>query len=468
MATTKEIEQEEQRRWKPLPEWSAVKWHDGLVTREFVTQEQEEALEANAIHAVARFVAEQVPYYQDLFKRLGISADDIRRPEDLLKLPVLTRSDVQEHKASLCARTLPEGQRVASMVKTSGSTGQPVEVYHSSRSAMMFPILKQRQMRWARIDPMGRIGMIRPPKDLPRGPEGRLLEEGETCERDTWSVQVGPYFQTGRLVGFSNRNDVDRQVDWVEEQRLDYLLGHAAELEHLAFGFQDRQPPEGLRGIFAIAQQLAPEMRQRIERTFSLDVQENYGFNEIGIVATRCVEGGRYHVNAEHCLVEIVDDDGYPCAPGERGHVVTTTLVNAAMPLIRYDSGDLAEAVGGPCPCGRSLPAFGDIHGRYRRLLDLPSDTFRYWNALRTALGDLPENLSKPLRQYQLHQYRDGSYELRIVIAGTFPAAFSERVQAVWAAAASDPPSLVIRVVDEIPRPPGGKFQDFTSDFSPT
>lgn len=438
-----------------------------MVEREFLTPEQERALEARALRVVMDFAAGQVPYYRALFERLGITAENISGPDDLPALPPLTRSDVQQHSASLRAQHLPEGQKIIGSTKTSGSTGQPVEVVQTAQSRRMFTILKQRQMRWARFDPTGRIGAIRSPHDIPRGSDGQQLKEGETRRLESWSAQVGPYFQTGPMFGFSNRNSLESQMDWLEEHRLDYLIGQSSELEHLALGFQGRQTLEGLRDVLAVAQQLSPEMRQRIERTFEVAVHENYGFNEIGIVATRCQEGGRYHVNTEHCLVEIADDDGNPCQPGQRGHILTTALTNMAMPLLRYDSGDLAEAIDGPCPCGRILPAFGAIHGRYRRIANLPTGTFGYFTALRRALGDMPAELSKPLRQYQLHQYLDNRYELRLVVAGALAPAFSERILAEWASTgAADPPSLAILIVDEIPRPPGGKFQDFTSDFA--
>jgi phenylacetate-CoA ligase len=60
---------------------------------------------------------------------------------------------------------------------------------------------------------------------------------------------------------------------------------------------------------------------------------------------------------------EILDDADRPCAPGEVGRVVVSTLHNYAMPLFRYDLGDLAE-VGPPCECGRTLPVLNRIVGR--------------------------------------------------------------------------------------------------------
>jgi phenylacetate-coenzyme A ligase PaaK-like adenylate-forming protein len=65
--------------------------------------------------------------------------------------------------------------------------------------------------------------------------------------------------------------------------------------------------------------------------------------------------------------VEVLDEEGRPCAPGETGRVVATSLNNFAMPLIRYETGDTAE-VGAPCPCGRGLPVLTRIMGR-----DLPA-----------------------------------------------------------------------------------------------
>ncbi|HIC80547.1 MAG TPA: phenylacetate--CoA ligase family protein [Kiloniellaceae bacterium] len=466
MATTLAAERLEQQRWKLRPQWAQSKLHDGLVEREFLSPEQQRATEAHALRRVIAFAVAQVPHYQALFTRLGLTPESIRGVDDLPALPVLKRVDVQEHETALRARSLPKGHRLGRVTKTSGSTGQPVEVLHTAQSLGMFEVLKQRQMRWARFDPAGRIGLLRLPRALPKRPDGQPLREGETGRRDSWAAQVGPYFETGPLFALSMLSSLESQMDWLEEQRLDYLVGQAAELEHLALGLQDRSAPRSLKGVLSVAMSLTPEMQRRIERSFNAFVHENYGFNEVGIVATRCREGGRYHVNSEHCLVEIVDGDGQPCRAGERGHLVATALNNPAMPLIRYDSGDIAEAVEGPCPCGRSLPAFGALHGRYRRNVHLPAGTLEHWTTLRLALADLPEDLSRPLRQYQAHQSRDGRFELRLVTAGPMPAAFFERIEADWAAGcAPAPPPLTIRVVDEIPRPPGGKFRDFTSDF---
>ena len=73
----------------------------------------------------------------------------------------------------------------------------------------------------------------------------------------------------------------------------------------------------------------------------------------------------------------MLDDSGRPCAAGVTGNVVLTPLHNFAMPLLRYEIGDLATVGAGPCDCGRTLPVLEDIPGRANDLMMLPSGELR-------------------------------------------------------------------------------------------
>ena len=88
-----------------------------------------------------------------------------------------------------------------------------------------------------------------------------------------------------------------------------------------------------------------------------------YTCQEAGYLALQCPDYPHFHVQSENVLLEVVDDVGQPCGPGEVGRVLITSLNNFATPLIRYELGDYAE-VGAPCPCGRGLPVLKRIMGR--------------------------------------------------------------------------------------------------------
>lgn len=456
-----------QRAWRPRPGCAEDPAYDALVRNEFLAPAEGAALQWQALRRVIAFCAHQVPYYRRLFAQLGLSPADFRGPADLRRLPMLTKADLQERGRELWPTSLPPGVQVAGLTATSGSTGQPVKVRHTTASFLLFSLLKQREYRWFRWEPGAVQAAVRPPQDLPGGAGGRPIELGETVRLDRWH-RVDTRVQTGPFYGFLRTNPIEAQMQWLREIRPSYLVAQPADLEHLALALQSGHPPDSLRGLLGVAQEVTDEMRGIIERSFSVPLHQNYGLNEIGLVACRCPEAGRFHVHAEHCYLEIVDASGAPCRPGEQGRVLVTALNNAAMPLVRYDTDDLAEASDGPCPCGRALPSFGRILGRYRRTTALPPGSRERFSAIQQALRDMPPDVSGNLRQYQLHQYREGGWELRVVTAAPLPAAFGERLQQRWARVQAGPPvPLRVAEVEQIPRPPGGKFQDFTSDYMP-
>jgi phenylacetate-CoA ligase len=459
-------EQEEQRHWKLRPKWRRVKWFDRLVANEFLPFGEQRAWQERALRRLIRFAAENVPYYRDVFARLGLRAADVGTPDDVPKLPLLTKVDVYEHAAALQARSLPRGEKRWGHTLSSGTTGRPTRVLQSDASMRMFSILRQRENRWFRLNPSLTFATFRIPSQLPTVRGGRLLEDGATYLLPSWRY-VGGYFETGPYLCFNITNPIEEQIAWLKKNRPGYLMTYSESLEHLAFACDGRSPVDSLRALLAISEQLTESMRWRIEGTFGIPIHQNYGLNEIGLVAVRCA-AGRYHVHTEHCLVEIVGEDGQPCAPGEAGRIVVTGFRNFLMPLIRYDTDDMAEVVEGPCPCGRTLPSFGAIAGRYSRIAFLPRGTLGYVGAVREALEAMPPELARGLRQFQIHQFGDNTFELRLLTAGKMPTEFGERLQQAWQAAVGERQlPLKIVAVDHIARSPGGKFQDFTSDFFP-
>lgn len=88
-------------------------------------------------------------------------------------------------------------------------------------------------------------------------------------------------------------------------------------------------------------------------------------------MAYRCSHSATWHVNAELLLLEVVDDQGLPCRPGEMGRVIITPFFSTAQPLVRYDQGDLAVA-GTACTCGRTLPTVEHFSGRITHMFRHP------------------------------------------------------------------------------------------------
>lgn len=463
MMSPEEAQRQEMQRWRLLPKWRNLQIFDRLLANEFENYEQRQQRIHLRLARLMAFCRQHVPYYESLIPELGSKAEEREALEVLSELPVMDRAGLQSSYDELTARQLPEGEQVAGLTKTSGSTGQPVKVLHTLNSLRFFSFLKQREYRWWGMNPMGRLAIVRGFEDLPLV-DGEPLKPGVPLSLPGWP-SISNFFETGPAVAMSDVSDMGEIAGWLVDYQPDTLLGMAAVLECVALEGRANLPK--IDRVLSISQQLPRPMERLIAENMQASVHENYGFNEVGLVASRCPVSDRFHVHVEHALVEILREDDTPCALGESGRLVVTALNNPVMPLLRYDTGDYARKLGHDCECGRTLPSFDQLFGRYRRLAHLPKNTWSYWDSVLQAIADAEPELVVDLRQYQLRQKSAHDYELRLVTQSRLPKALIQAIVFNWEAVEpSESVKLNIMEVDVIERT-GKKVQDFISDLAP-
>ena len=118
--------------------------------------------------------------------------------------------------------------------------------------------------------------------------------------------------------------------------------------------------------VFSTSEILYPHQRELIELVFDCPVINEYGCAEFGIIAFECAKNN-LHITSENVYPEIINPDSQGV-----GQVIVTGLNNFAMPLIRYELGDLAKMGNGVCDCGISLPVMEKITGRIHDIIKTP------------------------------------------------------------------------------------------------
>ena len=393
--------------------------------------------------------ARTVPFYRGRLKALS----GLRRGELTMdawrRLPVLGRTDIQDAGPALVSRRLPRDHGDTSDISTSGSTGRPITVKGTAVTGLFFRALSLRNHLWHGRDFSGKTAKI-----------SRLSPSAADDETGQKPVTWVPGYLSGPSVEFDATRPAAEQLAWLEAENPDYLVTYPSNLLSLLQRCEEsgvRLP--ALRDVATLGEVLEPEVRAACERVWGVPVGDSYSAQEVGIIALQCPEHPHYHVQSESVLAEILDGDGKPCAPGETGRLVVTDLHNFAMPLIRYEIGDYAEP-GGPCPCGRGLPVITRILGRVRNMLTLPSGD-RIWPAYSKALREaLPQ-----LRQAQLVQRTLDEIEVRLVVASPLTPREEDRARAALGKALSHAFAYRFAYVDEIPRSPGGKFEEVKSEL---
>ena len=365
-------------------------------------------------------------------------------------IPVFTRVEAQANEEALLSRRVPETHGKLESGRTGGSTARPLSFKTTGLATAFENALTLRRLIWhqrdfsakaARIVSLKQMGVALPPHGITEA---------------SWA----PVFPTGPYVMLSMQSTTDQQLDWLRRENPGYLLTLPSILKALLlFSERNDMRIDGLRGVGTYSEPVDADLRELCHRVWGVGIADVYSGFEIGSIATQCPEHPHYHVNSESVIVEILDADGEPCGPGESGQVVITSLINFAMPMIRYAIGDIAEA-GEPCPCGRGLPVLSRILGRTRNVLVYP-DGRTMKPRVNEGFFDQPA-----IEQVQVIQRDLERIEVRVVAVRELTAEESGRMRDIFTEFVGHPFTIDIIYVDEIPRTPSGKFEEFWSEVA--
>lgn len=384
-------------------------------------------------HAVAT-----VPYYRERFAPWAGGAMSWERYREL---PVSSRRDIQFAGTAMHSTAPPQAHGPGISTQSSGSTASPLVTLGTAWTQIMWNALLLRDHLWHGRDLRGKLAAIR-----------SKTEDGVFAG---WGPATAA-FATGPSVVRSLVIDIDEQVRWLAAENPDYVLSFATNLQALAKRSLElgvRLPR--LKQARTYGETLLPDARDIVRKAWGVGIADSYSSEELGYIALQCPEHEHYHLQSESLIVEVLDADGVPCAPGETGQVAVSTLHNFAMPLLRYASGDYAE-VGEPCACGRGLPVLKRIVGRQRNMLRRP-DGVRYWPSFpMSAWSD-----TAPVLQIQLVQDAIDHVEVRVVMPRDFAGGERERLTAALLDCLGYPFRITINRVGDIPRGAGQKYEDF-------
>ena len=396
---------------------------------------------------VLRHAWNTMPFWRERLAAHGCEPRGAVTRDWLARLPILSRSDVQAGGESLLCRNVPPQHGRVVSGETSGSTGRPIHYFGTELTQFFWRTGTLRDHSWHSRDLRGKLAAIRP----------KMLQ----AELPGWGPSSDAVFRTGKCVTYPIGTDLDTQLDWLQREAPDYLLSNAYNVYWLARRSIERGIAlAGLREARCYGGTFPEDAGETVRRAWGVALTDVYTAEEVGYIALQCPEHRQYHVQSENLIVEILDDRGEPCPPGAIGRVVLTTLHNFAMPLIRYDIGDYAEA-GAPCRCGRGLPAMARVLGRQRNILTLP-DGRRRWPSFPSSKW----SHIAPVRQLQLTQKSPQRILVRFVADRELAQQESEELLGALRHCLGHPFAMEFERVPEIPRSASYKFEDFVSEIA--
>lgn len=314
---------------------------------QFFAQEQIEAFQLERLRVVLDACYRYVPYYQKLFWEHDFDPHRLGSLEDLRKLPVLRKDTVRAKLADFCS--MKELSKSIHL-HTSGTTGIPLNAYTSARQWVVEQAAIWRQWSWAGYRFRDRMAVVR----------SYSPNAGESPEKLD-KVRNWFYFSPYHL----SEEHCKRYLDTLRRWKPKYLRGYPSSLYLLAkVARNERIKLSGLRAAFTASETLLEHYRREIEDAFDVKVFDHYGQAEITAMLHECERHQGMHVLSDYGYVEFLPSE-------QRGfhRMIATNLYNTAMPLLRYDTGDLVELEDHACACRRVFPLVRRVAGRADQLL---------------------------------------------------------------------------------------------------
>jgi phenylacetate-CoA ligase len=378
---------------------------------------------------------------------------DFNVPEKLEKIwseiPILSRAQAVANWERLKSRMVPADSGPVIKGETSGSTGMALRFQTSGSSLTADQALTERMFRWWSVDgkkSMANIAYDKTGNAAP--PHGRTTRGWHSARPN------------GMKYFLSHVVDIDRQLDWLVARKPNYLASYSSILKELAVTAPRRGIELKFDLIFPCGAVFDADTRAACRSAFGAESADTYGAQEVGHIAAQCPDCGEYHISAEASVVEVLRDNGSPAIPGETGRVIVTPLYNYAMPLVRYELGDMAEVGAATPSCGRRLGTLRRIRGRYRHLF-----RFRDGTKVWPFVANFCLSQFVPLRQYQVVQTDFDHIEIKYVPEpGSMDhpidvEALTQRVRTVL----GQPVEVAVHAVEAIERSRSGKFEDCIS-----
>jgi phenylacetate-CoA ligase len=348
----------------------------------------------------------------------------------LAALPPVSKSELRRAGARVLDGGVLRQEWYSS--SSSGSTGEPFKVYYEARAwARLKYLIKLRARAACGVRPTDRIALLDafPPEHF-----------GQPIRTPWKRISV---LQPAASVAAA-----------LQDFQPDVVYGLPSALLEAGRHLREQGRPLQTRALFTSGELLQSAVRDSLRAAFQAPVYDIYGTSETKEIAWECRAGGR-HINADVVHVEVVDDAGQVLPNGAEGNLLATVLVNRAMPLLRYRTGDRATLQSGVCACGCPMPRLGIVTGRAADILVLRDGLRISPYAFTCAIERIPGVL-----RYQVSQLDPARVRIRAILESAADrGAVTAQVRTALRYDVAPFLDADVEFVDRLPTGPRAKFR---------
>jgi phenylacetate-CoA ligase len=381
------------------------------------------------------------PYYRRVMDQAGVTPRDIHGVEDLARLPLLTSDFVRRRGEELLTSAKPLREWLHG--HTSGTTGSPLSLWYDRNTCWFNNAVHRRQRIWAAMPADAWIGLLLGRVVVPTSQQRPPFWRLNRVHRDVW-------FSSFHM----SEDNLRFYVSEIQRRKLQFLEGYPSTLFILAQYALRHGTQLPMRAVFTSSETLHSVQREAIEAAFGCRPYDFYGLAERVIFATECEHHDGKHLAEEYGYTELVDEHGRPVPDGQPGYLVGTSLHNEAMPLIRYLTSDISVIRCEPCECGRTLARIEDVATKAEDIVVTPEGRMISPSILTHPFKPFPQIIKSQIVQGRLDHLL-----VKLIPSDEFTPEHRKLLVEQLARRLGPRMEIEIRIVDEIPQEPSGKFR---------
>lgn len=400
-----------------------------------LSDEEVYAEKQDSLRKLIAYSYKHVPYYHRLFDTLGISPTEIFDESDLIKIPFLTKEDLVNNFDELVSDEFSINELVH--LTTSGSTGVPTA----------FLVQKESGIRdWAYGNYLFRkFGYC----------EGvsKLILRGKSFYNQTNgdNYQWDPFKRELSINIFDMKDtSLEEYCRVIEKYKPQYAVGYMSAMYMICAYIKRRgyYLKHKFQGFFAISETITKQQRDLVQEVIGARVFSCYGMSERVIYGSECEDSTKYHIEQLYGIAEIVSESGEVIRKNNiKGELVGTSLLNYAMPLIRYRTGDISSWA--------DSTHINAIEGRKNRDVLINSEGI----PISMASLEVHSDIYSYMKRYQFYQDEIGMVKLYVMLFDDINKHIAlEKIKQVFTERTMSKICFEVIEVDEIRPKKNGKY----------
>lgn len=382
---------------------------------DFLPLAQLRDLQLQRLRRIVERSYQRVSLFRSRMDERGVRPEDVRTLEDIVNLPFTVKTDLRDtYPFGLFASPMRE---IVRLHASSGTTGKPIVVAYTQEDVQVWTNVMLRSFAACGVH------------------EGDIIQNayGYGLFTGGLGAHYGGEALGATVIPISGGN-TQRQLMVMKDFGVtaicctpSYFLHPIDQAEEAGLNLKKLPLRTGIFG----AEPWTESMRQVIQAESGIKAFDIYGLSEIvgPGVAMECPCQSGPHIFEDYFYPEVINlSNEKPCADGEEGELVLTTLGKDAMPMIRYRTRDITAVTSEPCECGRTLRRIKRI-GRRADDMFIIRGVNVYPSQVETALlkveGTLPH--------YQIVLNRAKGLDVMEVQVEVTPEVFADTVGALEA-----------------------------------